>query len=76
MDFDTLATHRPVNCKKYSAVPSVLIKEFENRFQDCLNVMGFLFIYLFILFASSFSVNINTLLADFQMECIEFQSKI
>lgn len=73
MDFDTLATHRPVNCKKYSAVPSVLIKEFENRFQDCLNAMGYLFIYLF---ASSFSVNINTLLVDFQMECIEFQSKI
>ena len=33
--FDTLARHAPVNSKKYAAVLSVLIKEFENRFQDC-----------------------------------------
>jgi len=35
MHFDTLHNHSPVNSKKYAAVLSVLIKEFENRFQDC-----------------------------------------
>ena len=35
MHLNTLAEHSPVNSKKYAAVLSVLIKEFENRFQDC-----------------------------------------
>lgn len=34
MDFDTLAKRSPVNTEKYAAVFSVLIKEFENWFQD------------------------------------------
>ena len=34
MHFDVLAKHSPVNSEKYAAVLSVLIKEFENRFQD------------------------------------------
>lgn len=34
MDFDTLAEHSPVNTEKYAAVFSVLIKEFENWFQN------------------------------------------
>ena len=35
MHFDTLAKHSPVNSKKCAAVLFLLIKEFENRFQDC-----------------------------------------
>lgn len=35
MDLDTLAEHSPVKCRKYIAVLSVLIQEFENGFQDC-----------------------------------------
>ena len=34
MHFDTVAKHGPVNNGKYAATLSVLIKEFENRFQD------------------------------------------
>ncbi len=34
MHFDVLAKHSPVNSEKYAAVLSILIKEFENRFQD------------------------------------------
>jgi len=34
MHFDTLAKHTSVNAEKYTALLSVLIKEFENRFQD------------------------------------------
>jgi len=34
MDFDTLAKHSSVNSKEHEAVLSVLIMEFENRFQD------------------------------------------
>ena len=33
--FDTLAKHSPVNSEKGAAMLSVLIKEFENRSQDC-----------------------------------------
>jgi len=32
--FDTLAKHSPVNSRKYAAMLSILIKQFENRFQD------------------------------------------
>ena len=32
---DTLAKHSRVNSEKYAAMLCVLIKEFENRFQDC-----------------------------------------
>jgi len=34
MHFDTLPKHRPVNNEKYAALLSVLVWEFENRFQD------------------------------------------
>ena len=33
--FDMLAKDSTVNSEKYAAMLSVLIKEFENRFQDC-----------------------------------------
>ena len=32
MHFDTLASHRALNNKEYTAMLSVLVKEFENRF--------------------------------------------
>jgi len=41
MQFDTLAKHIPVNSEKYAALPSILIKEFENRFQDCRKIHQF-----------------------------------
>lgn len=31
----TLARHSPMNSETYAAVLGVLIKEFENRFEDC-----------------------------------------
>lgn len=34
MHFDTLAMHSPVNSRKYVAVLSILIKQFEKNFQD------------------------------------------
>jgi len=34
MHFDTLTNHSPVSCKKYAAVLSVLINEFENTPHD------------------------------------------
>jgi len=34
MDFNTLAEHSPVNREKRAAVLSVVIQEFENKFQD------------------------------------------
>ena len=44
-DSDTLAKHSPVSSKNYAAVLSVLVKESENRFQDCQNIIIFL-VYL------------------------------
>lgn len=35
MDFYALAKNSPVNSKKYAALLSVLIKQFENGLQDC-----------------------------------------
>lgn len=32
MHFDTLAKDSPVNSKKNGAVPSVVIKDYENKF--------------------------------------------
>ena len=40
--FDTLAEDSPVNREKYAVVLSVLIKEFENRFQHCKRNYNFL----------------------------------
>ena len=69
--FDALAKHRPVNSRKDAALLFILIKEFENRFQDCKKSNCFL-----VSLQLHFSININTLLANFQMQCIELQPKI
>ena len=34
MPFHTIAKHSPANSEKYAAVLCILIKEFENGFQD------------------------------------------
>jgi len=62
--------HRPVNSKKYTAVPSVLIQGFEIRFQDCKKLSNFLVSLV------PFCVDINRLPASFQMECVDLQSKV
>ena len=35
MHFDTLAKQSPMNSVKYIALLSTVIKEFENRFDEC-----------------------------------------
>ena len=50
---------------------SVLINEYENRFQDCQNNEK-----SFWIFATVLSVDINILPAKFQAECIELQLDI
>ena len=71
MHFHKFAKHSPLNKKKYSTLLFQLILEFEKRFQDFrLNQQSFL------IFATPFSVDINILHPDFQMECIEVQSDI
>lgn len=35
MHSDTLVKQNPVNSEKYAVMFSMLIKEFENRFQEC-----------------------------------------
>ena len=69
MHFDTLAKHSPVNRKKICSFNLCFDNELENMFQDCQKSHKF-----FGIFATPFSVNINTLPANFQMECIELQS--
>ena len=64
MHFDVLAKHRPVNSEKCAALLSVLIKRFEHRFQD------FQKDKFSCIFATPFSVDVNTLPTCFQMECI------
>ena len=71
MHFNTLTKHSPVNSKKYAALLFNLIQEFENRFQDFHENNQY-----FAISASPFSVNINMLPANFQMECMELQSDI
>ena len=66
--FDTLAKKSPLNSKKYTAMLSILRKEFEMRFQDCWNKIVFRCIC-----NSVISVSINTLSVNFKMECIELQ---
>lgn len=65
MHFDTLAEHRA----KYAAVFSVLVQELENRSKDCKTSDQFMS-------ARPLSVDINTLPANFQMQCIELQLNI
>ena len=67
----TLAKHSPVNSKTYAAVLHVLIKEFENRVQDCWKKSS-----IFGVFVILFSDVINEFAVNFQMKCIELQSDI
>lgn len=71
MHFDTLAKHTFVRSERYASLLSTLIEEFENRFQDFKENRTF-----FSIFSTPFSVDINTIPASFQMECIELQSDI
>ena len=66
-----MSKHSPVNSEKYAATLSILIKGFENKFQDCKKITEF-----FCIFTTPFSVDINKLHANFQMECVELQSDI
>lgn len=52
--------HSPVSSEKHAAVLSLVIKESEKRLQDCQNINFF-----FCLFATPFSVDLNTLLRNF-----------
>ena len=70
MHFDTLPKHGPTNSEEYGAVLPVFIKDFENRCQDCWKKS------IFSILAILFSVDVNKLPANFQMECIELQSDI
>ena len=71
MHFDTLTKHSPVNSEKYAALLFNLIQEFENRFQDFWENNQY-----FAIFETQFSININMLPANFQMECIKLQTDI
>lgn len=68
MHFDMLAKHSFVNSKKYVAILSILIKELENRFQECWKNQ------FFGIFATPCSAEVNVLAANFQMGCTELQS--
>ena len=63
----------PVSSKKYAALLSILILEFENSFQGCRKKTTHFFLGIFL---TQFSVDVNTLPGNFQVECIEFQSDI
>lgn len=58
--FDSLATHSPVNSEKYTAVLSVLVKEFENWLQHCKKSDR-----IFCVFETPLSVDINTLCGNY-----------
>lgn len=49
--FLILPEHNPVNSKKCAAVLSILMKEFENWFQDCKKIISFS-VYLWLHFQS------------------------
>ena len=71
MHFDTLAKHSCVNGEKYAPLLFDLTQVFENRFKDFWEYNKY-----FAVFVTPFSVNINMLPANFQMECMELQSDI
>lgn len=56
---------------KNATVLSVLIKEFENSFKISEKIVNF-----FCMFATPFSVKINPLATNFQLQYIELQSDI
>lgn len=62
MDFDKLTKHSPVNSENYAVLLSVLIKEFRLGFKIAKKKKNHQF---FVLFATSFSININTLRDSF-----------
>ena len=64
-----LKTINPVNSGKYAALLFYLIQEFETRFKDLRENNQY-----FAIFVTPFSVDINMLPANFQLECIELQS--
>lgn len=65
LHFDTQAKHGALISEECAAMLPGLVKEFDDRFQDCKKNY---------VYASSWYK--NTLPADFQMERIEFQSKM
>lgn len=69
--FVMLVEHSPVISEKYAAMLYILIQEFENRLQDFQKKP-----LLFCIFATPFSLVINTLPANFHMECTELQSDV
>ena len=77
LNFDTLVKHSPVDSEKYSTLLSFLIKNFENRFQDYKKKIANCLVYLWLHFqCQQLNKKINTLPANFQIECIELQSDI
>lgn len=72
--FSTLAGHKVVSCSKYAKYAGLifdLIQEFESRFQDFRKNEEY-----FNIFSTPFSLEINKLPSNLQMECIELQSDI
>lgn len=57
--------------KRYAAFFSILIREFKNTFQDLKKSRQFFYI-----FATPFSVDVNSLSGNFQMDGLELQSDI
>lgn len=69
MHFDTLAIHSLLNCEQYAALLSILIKESESRFKDCWRTeQSSLVLFCFCILPTPFSVDINRLLVNFQIE--------
>ncbi|XP_043917683.1 general transcription factor II-I repeat domain-containing protein 2B-like isoform X2 [Protopterus annectens] len=69
--FETLSEQNHVNTEKYAALINSLSQDFESRFQDFRKHQQH-----FSIFATPFSVDINMLPANLQLECIELQSDI
>ncbi|KAG8239665.1 hypothetical protein J437_LFUL013888 [Ladona fulva] len=55
-----------VNCEKYAALIASLSQEYERRFQDFRTHQ-----LCFSIFVTPFTVGINTLTANLQIECVE-----
>lgn len=70
-DLHTLAKHSSLSSRKYAAVLSIVIMEFETKFQDCKKKV----IIFLTIFVTLFSVSINTTPANFQIEYIDINSK-